>query len=69
MKCEKKWKKNDRQNFQKSNRAKAIEHYNKFLDRWKDADPSIAEVEDVKKRVAGLKEQTLGLKTDFTVYI
>lgn len=23
--------------------AKAIEHYNKFLDLWKNADPSIAE--------------------------
>jgi hypothetical protein len=38
------------------NKAKAIEHYEKFLDLWKDADPGIAEVEDAKKRVAGLKE-------------
>jgi len=37
------------------NTAKAIEHYEKFLDLWKDADPGIAEVEDAKKRVAGLK--------------
>ena len=37
--------------------AKAIEHYEKFLDPWKDADPSITEVEDAKKRLAGLKEQ------------
>jgi tetratricopeptide (TPR) repeat protein/tRNA A-37 threonylcarbamoyl transferase component Bud32 len=37
--------------------AKATEHYEKFLDLWKDADLGIAEVEDVKKRLAGLKNQ------------
>ena len=36
-------------------RTKATEHYEKFLDLWKDADPGISEVEDAKKRVAGLK--------------
>jgi tetratricopeptide (TPR) repeat protein len=42
---------------QQSDTAKAIEHYEKFLDLWKDADPGIAEVVDAKKRVAELKSQ------------
>ncbi len=41
---------------QKGWKGKAIEHYQKFLDLWKDADPGIAEVEDARKRVGGLRE-------------
>ena len=32
-------------------KGKAIEHYQKFLSLWKDADPGIAEVEDAKERL------------------
>jgi len=38
-------------------KGKAIEHYEKFLDLWKDADEGLPEVEDAKERVAGLKGQ------------
>jgi len=40
---------------QKGWEGKAIEHYERFLSLWKDADPGIAEVEDAKKRLAGLR--------------
>jgi hypothetical protein len=33
-----------------------IRHYEKFLDLWKDTDPGIAEVEETRNRLAGLKE-------------
>ena len=42
---------------QKGGKGKAIEHYEKFLDLWKDADPAIAEVKDAKKRLARLAEE------------
>jgi len=37
--------------------SKAIEHYKKFLSLWKDTDPAIAETQDARRRVAGLKEK------------
>jgi serine/threonine protein kinase/Flp pilus assembly protein TadD len=41
---------------QRSQRAKAVEHYEKFLHLWKDADPGIPEVENAKSRLAELKK-------------
>ncbi len=37
--------------------AKSVEHYEKFLNLWKDADPGIGEVEAGRKRVPELKRQ------------
>jgi len=42
---------------QKGYKGKAIGNFEKFLDLWKNADPGIVEVEDAKKRLAGLKSQ------------
>ena len=38
---------------QQGDTAKAIEHYEKFLDLLKDADPGIAEVDDARERLKG----------------
>ena len=42
---------------QQGDTNKAVEHYERFLELWKDADPGFAEVEDAKKRLASLKSQ------------
>jgi hypothetical protein len=40
---------------QKGWEGKATEHYEIFLNLWMDADPGIAEVDDARNRLAGLR--------------
>lgn|GEM_PF-3381817 len=42
---------------QQGDKAKAVNHYEKFLSLWKNADPGISEVEDAQKRLTGLQSQ------------
>jgi len=40
---------------QQGDKGRSIENCRKFLNLWKDADPGLPEVEDARKRLAGLR--------------
>jgi tetratricopeptide (TPR) repeat protein len=42
---------------QQGDTTKAIEHYEKFLDLWNDADSGLPEVADARERLSALKGQ------------
>jgi tetratricopeptide (TPR) repeat protein len=42
---------------EKGDAQRAINYYQRFLDIFKDADPGLPNVEEAKKRLAGLKSQ------------
>jgi hypothetical protein len=40
---------------QQGDTANAIEHYEKFLEFWKDADPGLPEVDDARTRLSKME--------------